>query len=474
MNLDLGGRMSYYDKNEYDKFKFAGKMNITNMILKMKSLPQNVSIAKANLVFNNRYADLSTLQMKIGRNDLTLSGKLENFVAYALHNKTLKGSLNMQSNYFNISDFMTSDAKAKTADTAKLTLIQIPKNIDLTMQANFKKLDYSKMSFTNAKGTLIVANGDMKIQNMGLQAFGGSVLMNGLYSTADMKKPNVKFDLALTDVTFSEVFKQVETFQKFAPVFEKATGKFSSKLSFSSLLQNDMMPNMATLIGNGSLTTKSIGLSNVPVLTALASKLKHSELNNTTIKDLNLNFDIKDGKINTKPFDVAVGNIKMKLGGSTGLDKSIAYSGTVQLPDQFNLGKLSNLNLKIGGTFSKPKIQVDMMSMLNTVLDDAKAKAVGGVNKQIDSARPKAIKAAQEQADQIRAEAKRLGDEILANAKTQSDQLVAKASNPITKAIAQKAAQKLMNEAQKKADDLNTKADAKANDLVQKATDAKL
>jgi len=474
MNLDLGGRMSYYDKNEYDKFKFAGKMNITNMILKMKSLPQNISIAKANLVFNNRYADLSTLQMKIGRNDLTMSGKLENFVAYALHNKTLKGSLNMQSNYFNISDFMTSDTKAKTADTTKLKLIQIPKNIDFTMQANFKKLDYSKMSFTNAKGTLIVANGDMKIQNMGLQAFGGSLLMNGLYSTADMKKPNVKFDLALTDVTFSEVFKQVETFQKFAPVFEKATGKFSSKLSFGSLLQNDMMPNMATLIGNGSLTTKSIGLSNVPVLTALASKLKRSELNNTTIKDLNLNFDIKDGKINTKPFDVAVGNIKMKLSGSTGLDKSIAYAGTVQLPDQFNLGKLSNLNLKIGGTFSKPKIQVDMMSMLNTVLGDAKAKAVGGVNKQIDSARPKAIKAAQEQADQIRAEAKRLGDEILANAKTQSDQLVAKASNPITKAIAQKAAQKLMNEAQKKADDLNTKADAKANDLVQKATDAKL
>jgi len=298
--------------------------------------------------------------------------------------------------------------------------------------------------------------------------------MNGLYSTADMKKPNVKFDLALTDVTFSEVFKQVETFQKFAPVFEKATGKFSSKLSFSSLLQNDMMPNMATLIGNGSLSTKSIGLSNVPVLTALASKLKRSELNNTTIKDLNLNFDIKDGKINTKPFDVAVGNVKMKLGGSTGFDKSIAYAGTVQLPDQFNLGKLSNLNLKIGGTFSKPKVQVDMMSMLNTVLGDAKAKAVGEVNKQIDSAKPKAIKAAQEQADQIRAEAKRLGDEILANAKTQSDQLVAKASNPITKALAQKAAQKLMNEAQKKADDLNAKADAKANDLVQKATDAKL
>lgn len=471
MNLDLGGRMSYYDKNEYDKFKFDGKLNLSNMLVKMKSFQQDISISKANMVFNNRYAELSTMQMKIGRNDLTLSGKLENFVAFALHDKTLKGSLNMQSNYFNVSDFMTSDASKKTADTSKLALIKIPKNIDFTMQADFKKLDYSKMSFANAKGTLIVANGDMKIQNMGLQAFGGNMLMNGLYSTSDEKKPSVKFDFALTDVTFSEVFKQVETFQKFAPVFEKASGKFSSKLSFNSLLQNDMMPNLASLIGNGSLSTKSIGLTNVPVLTSLVSKLKGSELTTTTLKDLGLIFDIKDGKINTKPFDVAVGDFKMKIGGSTGLDKSIAYAGTVQLPNKMNLGQFSTVNLKIGGTFSKPKIEIDMASMLKSVVADSKAKAVTEVNKQIDSAKPQAIKAAQAQADQIRAEAKQLGDQLIAAAKAQGDQLIAKTSNPFTKMIAQKASQKLLDEAQKKADDLNAKADVKAKDLIQKTSD---
>ncbi len=470
MNLDLGGRMSYYDKNQYDKFKFGGKLNISNMLVKMKASPQDVSISKANVVFNNQYADLSTLQMKLGRNDLTMSGRLENFVAYALHDKILAGNLNMQSNYFNVSDFMTSDSKKTTADTSKMALIKIPKNINFTMKADFKKLIYSKMNFSNAKGTLIVANGDMKIQNMGLQAFGGSILMNGLYSTADVKKPYVNFDLNLTDVAFTEIFKQVETLQKFAPIFEKASGKFSSKLSVNSLLQNDMMPNIASLIGNGSLSTKSIGLSNVGVINALASKLNRSGLSSSAIKDLALNFDIKDGRVNTKPFDVALGNIKMKLGGSTGLDKTIAYAGTVQMPDQFNLGKFSNLNLKIGGTFAKPKVQVDMMSLLNNVLSDTKSKAVGSVNKQIDAAKPNAIKAAQDQADQIRAEAKKVGDQLIAEAKTQGDQLVAKASNPVTKMFAQKAAQKLLDEAQKKSDDLNAKADVKAKDLIQKAS----
>ena len=470
MNLDLGGRMSYYDNNQYDKFKFAGKLNITNMLVKMKASPQDISIAKANMVFNNRYADLSTLQMKLGRNDLTMSGKVENFVAYALHDKTLVGSLNMQSNYFNVSDFMTADTKSTKADTAKMSLIQIPKNINFTMKADFKKLVYSKMDFSNAKGTLLVANGDMKIQNMGLQAFGGNMTMNGLYSTADVKKPYVDFDVNLSDVTFTEVFKQVETLRKFAPVFEKATGKFSSKLSINSLLQNDMMPNLASLIGNGSFSTKSIGLSNVEVINALASKLNKSGLSSSTIKDVALSFDIKDGKVNTKPFDVTLGNIKMKLGGSTGLDKSIAYTGTVQMPDQFNMGKFSNLNLKIGGTFSKPKVQLDVMSMLNNVISDTKAKTVSAVNKQIDAVKPNAVKAAQEQADQIRSEAKRIGDQLISEAKNQGDQLVAKTSNPIAKAVAQRAAKKLVEEAQKKSDDLNTKAEAKAKDLIEKAS----
>jgi hypothetical protein len=231
------------------------------------------------------------------------------------------------------------------------------------------------------------------------------------------------------------------------------------------------MPNLASLIGNGSFSTKSIGLSNIRVITSLVSKLQHSDAASTTIKDLGLNFDIKDGKINTKPFDVTLGTIKMKVGGSTGLDKSIAYAGTVQMPDKFNLGQFSTVNLKVGGTFAKPKVELDLKNTLKAVVADTKAKAVVEVNKKIDAAKPAAMKAAQEQADKLREEAKAAGDKLLAETKTQGDQLVARASNPITKAIAQKAAQKLQQEAQKKVDDLNAKADAKAKDLIQKAAD---
>ena len=431
------------------------------------------------MIFNNRYIDLTSLKMKIGRNDLSATGKLENFVAYALHKKTLKGTLNLQSNYFNASDFMTGGT-TKSSTGSTLTLIEIPKNIDFTMQAGFNQLVYEKMNFTNAKGVLRVLDGDLKFQNMSVQAFGGNMLMNGTYSTGNPKKPTVNFDLNINDVVFTEMFKQVETLQKIAPIFSNASGRFSTKLSFNSLLQNNMMPDMATLAGNGSFSTKSVGISNVAALTALASSLKRPELANPNIKDLNLDFVIKDGRLTTKPFNVALGNIKMNLSGSTGFDKSIAYTGKVQLPDKFKLGQLSNVGLKIGGTFTKPKVSLDMSGMLNDMVSSVKAKVATEVNKQVDAAKTKvmeeankqkenALKDAQDRAQKIRSEAQKLSDKVIADAQAQGDQLVAKTSNPFTKKVAQVAAKKMVDEATKKAADINAKADVEAQKVIQSA-----
>jgi len=191
-------------------------------------------------------------------------------------------------------------------------------------------------------------------------------------------------------------------------------------------------------------------------------------------------FDIKDGKLNTKPFDVTVGGIKMNLGGATGLDKSIAYLGKVQLPSSMNLGKFSTVGLKIGGTFMKPKIELDLASTLNSLVGDTKAKVTDEVNKKIDDTKAKAVeearkqkdaalKAAQAKADQIRAQAQQLSDKLIAEAQSQGDQLVAKASNPITKKLAQISAKKIVDEATKKAADMNAKAEAEATKLIQSA-----
>lgn len=480
MNVEAGGKMSYLDQNQYDKFHFSGKLNLSNMQVKMKELPQEVSIAKANMTFNNNLIDLSTLQIKIGRNDISASGKVENFMAYALHDKTLLGKLNLQSTYFNASDFMTSEPAKTTEKSEALTVVVIPQNINFTMGADFKQLVYEKMNFTNAKGQLMVVDGALKFQNLFTQAFGGTMLVNGAYSTTEPKKPNFNFDLNINEVAFKEIFKQVGVAQKLVPIFEKANGNFSTKLSINSNLKSDMMPDLATLTGKGSFSSKSVGLANIPVLTTLAKTLKIKELSNTNLKDLAFMFEIKDGKITTQPFDVVLAGVKMNIGGTTGLDQSIAYVGKVQMPDKLNLGKLSTVGVKIGGTFTKPTVSLDLTNTLKTMVTDAKAKVVEEVTKQVDAAKTKAleearrqkemaIKTAQEKAAQIRATAQQISDKLINEAQSQADQLIAKASNPITKRLAQAASQKLIDDAKRKAVQYNSQADEEAKKVIQKA-----
>ena len=43
-------------------------------------------------------------------------------------------------------------------------------------------------------------------------------------------------------------------------------------------------------------------------------------------------FDVADGRVHVKPFDVSVGGVTMTVGGSNGIDQSLAYDLALALP----------------------------------------------------------------------------------------------------------------------------------------------
>lgn len=483
VDLTLAGKMSYYEKEQYDLFQFAGNMNISNMLLKISALKDEVAVSTAKLQFTNQYANLSDFSAKIGKNDLTANGRLENFLGYALKDQILKGNLTLNSNYLNLNDFMGDSAPSASPDeSSAMSVVQIPKNLNFNLSAAIKELIYDKMNFTNAHGNLSIANGILSFQNLGLQGFGGTVTLNGKYDSSNEVKPMVDMTMDLTNVTFNQVFAQVETFARFAPILENLTGNFSTKISLNSALKEDMMPDLMTLIAGGSLSTQSVGVTNFPALSSLLDNLKQIPLaqnlnlpsgNEINLKNLLLNFNISDGKINTKPFDISLGNTKLNLGGASGLDQSLAWNGTVTLPQSLNLGKLQNVGFTIGGTFSKPSVKLDLTGMLTNVVDDLKDQATQKISEKVEDVKQQinttAIDEAQKQADNLRAQAKSAGDKLISEAQTQGQKLVNDAKNPLAKAAAEVAAKKLTDEAQKKATQLYNEADSQGNALVEKA-----
>lgn len=458
-NLNVAARMSAIEKEQYENVSAAGSLKLSNMTYKSQDMP-DVVINDAGLEFSPRYVNLSSLNLKIGKNDLSATGRLENFIAYALKDQTLKGQLNIKSNYLNANDFISSET-AGTEETASSTTedIIIPKNIDFVLNAALNQIVYGKMNITNMVGNMTVKNGVLTLNNVGANALGGSCKVSGTYDTSSPKTPKVNFDLALSKVSFAETFKSVESVQKFAPIFEKLGGTYSMNFKFNTSLGETIMQTLASLTGSGALQTNDVKIEGVEALTALSSSLKTDALKSFSTKDLNLPFTINNGKLNTKPFNVNFGNGGvMKLEGATGLDQSIDYKGTVTLPKSLANHYVSSVPITIGGTFTNPKIGIDTKALVAGAASSAVNELLGGEKGADVSAKVSEEKA--KQIERIRSEADATATKLVAEAEKQSQALEEKAgSNPLAKAAAKAAGKKLVEEAKKQGQNLRDKAE---------------
>lgn len=458
-NLNVAARMSAIEKEQYENVSAAGSLKLSNMTYKSQDM-QDVVINDAGLEFSPRYVNLSSLNLKIGKNDLSATGRLENFIAYALKDQTLKGQLNIKSNYVNANDFISSETVG-TEETASSTTedIIIPKNIDFVLNAALNQIVYGKMNITNMVGNMTVKSGVLTLNNVGANALGGSCKVSGTYDTSSPKTPKVNFDLALSKVSFAETFKSVESVQKFAPIFEKLGGTYSMNFKFNTSLGETIMQTLAGLTGSGALQTNDVKIEGVEALTALSSSLKTDALKSFSTKDLNLPFTINNGKLNTKPFNVNFGNGGvMKLEGATGLDQSIDYKGTVTLPKSLANHYVSSVPITIGGTFTNPKIGIDTKALVAGAASSAVNELLGGEKGADVSAKVSEEKA--KQIERIRSEADATATKLVAEAEKQSQALEEKAgSNPLAKAAAKAAGKKLVEEAKKQGQNLRDKAE---------------
>lgn len=466
-DLSVATRMSAIEKEQYENVSASGHLKVNDMIYKATDMPE-VLINNAALEFTPQYVNLPALDVKIGKNDISANGRLENFIAYALKDQTLKGQLNIKSNYLNANDFISDDTETVTDTTATSSEdIIIPKNIDFALNAALNEVIYSKINITNMAGNMSVKNGILTLHNVGANALGGSCKVNGSYDTSDPQKPKVNFDLALTKVSFAETFKSVESIQKFAPIFENLLGTYSMNLKFNTSLGESILQTLVGLTGSGAIQTSDVKVEGVGALTALSSALKTDALKSISTKDINLPFSIDNGQIITKPFSVNIGNGGvMKLEGSTGLDQSINYKGTVTLPKSLSNNFINNVPITIGGTFTSPKIGVDTKALVTDAASSAINKLLGGKEGEDVDVSSKLSEEKAKQIEKLRSEANSAADKLVAEAEKQAKNLEEKAGkNAIAKAAAKVAGKKLVDEAKKQADNLKNKAEEQIKKL---------
>lgn len=473
-DLDAAGLMSYVEKEQFDKFKVDGSLGLSDFVLTQKDVDYNIEINKANLDFTTQHVGLNAA-VKMGKSDLSVTGKLTHFLQYVLRSEEIQGELAISSSYMNINELMGAPEEKEldeTPVTESEEALVIPNNIDFKMNVGMNKIIYDKIEINDFKGNISLKNAVAKLNSLSANTMGGSFTASGEFDGRDSLKPVAAADVVVNNMDLSEVFTKVRTAHRLVPLFSDATGKFNMTGKFSSAINGkDLSPIMNSINAKGNFKTANMGLTNVKAFTKVADKVGLDALKDPKFKDLNISFKITDGKLAIDPFETMLSNATVNVSGWSGLDRTLGYVAKITLPQEVpgKAAKVINkigFDVNVGGTFDNPEIKVsaaDMLSNAKEVITEKVTEKVEEVkekvNEEIEKQKAKLIAEAEAQRTKLIETAEKSGDKLISEAEAQSAKLQKDAKNPIQKAAAKKSGEALV----KKAKEQKTK-------LVQEAT----
>jgi uncharacterized protein involved in outer membrane biogenesis len=497
-DIAAAGRMSSIDKKEYDKFKMSGSLAIDKMNYKTTALPYVVMLNAMKLNFTNQFVELAAFDALMGKSDVKASGKIDNFMQYIFKDSLIVGHFNVQSNLMDLNELMASSepttaAQPAAADTAAMTVAEVPGNIDFVLNANITKLLYDNLVIDNMNGNIEIKKRKVDMTNLNLGLLGGKVLMNGYYETTNPKKPTVDLSFKVENFDIQKTFAAFNTVQKLAPIGQYAKGMFTATLeNFKADLDQTMSPILSTLHGNGVFKTSSVTVGGFPAFVKLGEALKIEQLKNLNIQNVMAEYEFKDGRVNLRnPVKVKIDKIDAEITGSTGFDQTIDYNWKMTVPTEMfgaqanNMvaGLLGQASSAIGTTVSMPKTVKVNVGFGGTVMNPTvktgtkageagasiKDQAVTAVKDKANEEAQKILADAQAQVEKLKADAQVASDKLKAEGYAAADKQVEDVKNPIAKIAAKKVAELAKKEVDKQAQKVLDEAEVRSQKILEDA-----
>ena len=463
--LSSQGKMSDVEAENYQALQTSGSMEVQDFRYVGEDFPQGFTIDNAQGSFDPRSITLSNFDGAAGNTDLRMNGSIANYIGYLFgENQTLRGEMALKSGKMNLNEFMTEDSEPVEEDTteAPLEVVEIPRDIDFVFNSSIAEVIYDDLTLNNFKGTLIVRDGVVRMDQLDFNTLGGQFAMSGSYDPRNLQKPSFDFNLDIADLAISKAYANFNTVQALAPIAEKMNGTFSTNFRLAGLLMPDMSPDMSTLDGKGILEVDDAAVEDSKLVSAITTVSKLNNTNSITLNDVTIRAEIESGRIFVEPFDVNIGDFETTLAGSNGIDGSVDYLAKMHIPAGVVGSTVNNaiakltgasgpvssditLNLNIGGTYDNLKVSLAGANAGESTAQSAKAAVATKIEQEKKELRAEIEKQKAEAETKAKAEAERLKKEAEEKARAEAE----KAKEQVKEEV-QETKEEIKEEAKKK------------------------
>ncbi|MEM8523079.1 MAG: AsmA-like C-terminal region-containing protein [Bacteroidota bacterium] len=411
---------------------------------------------------------LSTFSTNLADGDISGNGTIKNYMEYAFLGDTLRGDFNLNSNFLNLNSILASeeytsnigDDTPETAQPEDLEAYILPANWNFDFKGDLKRVLYADLALENVKGHIVIENGRLVFEDTKGKTLGGDVVVTGGYDTSNPEEPKFDMKLDLQDIGIQRAFNTFNTFETFAPVGAFIDGKMNTTLLMSSVLGQDMMPDLKTLNLEGFIQTLNAKIKNFKPLQSIGNSLQIKEINfnEFDIKDTKNWFTIENGTVKLEEAKLNFKDVDMTISGTSSLDSDMDFNIIALVPKQYigsaankglsllegkaqqvglNLSTGSHIKMRINltGSMTDPKVGI---TPLGTEGSSLAVSAEEKVQEEIKDIKEDAKEEVAERVDDIKKEAEKKAEAAVDSAK----------------AVVQNRVDSLKNEAKKKAEEV--------------------
>jgi hypothetical protein len=410
-SIHAKGNIFENEKKRKDVFQSRGTLGVLSFSYASKTHPHVIAVDDLLMTFNSKNISIDDLNGAYLATHVNATGTLNNFFDFAIRNKPLNASIDLKTDELNLREWIRTEKDTSDNSVHVNTPFLVPENIDFAINAEADKLHYDNLDLQHAEGKLVIS--DEKVQFIDIKAKGldGDIIINGTYSTSESKEnPDIALTYDVKGLDIQKTFFAFNTIRRIMPVAKFIEGNLDAHMSLNGQLHDDMIPDLQTMNGEGTVQLLSGTMKDFGPLDKLSQSMDITDLKDVPLKDIKAEFAFKNGKVSVSPFFIHTGDIDMEIGGEHGFDQSLDYGIYLKVPRNrlgnkgstfvkevvtqaankgipVKLKDAVSLNVKMIGTINSPEVKTDMDSVVGTAAADLKKEMDDFVNAKLDSAR---------------------------------------------------------------------------------------
>ncbi len=409
--MQMAGRMSSVEKQEYEKFQSSGEATVQNFRIQSNRFTQTVEIGNGRMKANPRQITVDQFDVKIGQSDMSLKGDVSNYLAYMFKNGVLKGNFNLKSGFMNFSELSniqkpgkpSTDMKANTkaaplALSDSVVAFQVPKNLDLVFQSAIQKAVFDEMPITNINGLVKVKDQRLDLTNLSMEMLQGKLAVNGSYTSNKENRPAFDFKIDMQSIDIPTAYQSLSTFRHYLPIAAKSQGKFSTQLGLSGVMNEKMNIVPTSLNGNGLFNGQNLMIVDSPLFDQIRGIIKKEKLKNVKIDDFTAKFQFENGQLTMNPFKTIVADQQATIYGTLSASRQINLNldflvnredlgadinkGLDILPGSQNI-KMIDASVILKGPIAKPEVSLDLSKARAEIEQQVKKASVDDIKESV-------------------------------------------------------------------------------------------